>query len=126
MKNRPKMACVGILFFAIGACNRSDQAPVNTLANNENAPQILVEHIAVNFANEKLNISKDSLDNDYEIRVSKRPAKNLAVCEFFSHELLGDRTVEEMFIDFGGFPDYFSVTIDTRNGEIIDFYASEM
>jgi hypothetical protein len=80
--------------------------------------------LAVKEAAKLLNTSPQNVRNEYKIR-SRRldEQEDTVMYEFFHLQLVGDRDVDSLGGIFGGFPLYFSLTLDEKSGALVSKYA---
>ena len=84
------------------------------------------QQIAIQHAIKKLGVAVEELHRDYQIRQDPSDDSTAIEYEFFSYAFFGDSDVEEMTIPFGGFPDFFSITVDEKKGKVVDTYMESL
>ena len=109
--------CSSLLPFAVlcattaGGCSNDVPVPPNPM-----------KQTALQVASKALDMSASNVVDGYKIR--SKPVGAGVKFEFFANELVGGANVEEMESIAGGFPDYFTITVDRRSLEVTDSYMA--
>lgn len=106
---------VFMLLVAVGCSNR-----VHTKVNADSYDQ---KTVAVEFASQRLNMSAKEVEARYVVRTEKRDFE--VEYEFFSSDLVGNRDLELVESMYGGFPNYFRVTIDNSTKAVSESYMCD-
>ena len=108
-------------------CSNSDQHSISRPSSiDHDLTHSEIAEIAVERAAALLSRSRDEVHSDYRWRMVEGSSEANITVEFFHMDLVGDKNIESLASMKGGFPLYFWIEFDRKNGVVVfEYYSSE-